>query len=440
MKVNFYVLQDLAPGVLIGMDFLNQYFAKLDFEKGKLQLKIDNLSIETKFLDGLFDRNRSYLVTRSFVKPSQVEVEKKVKITLPKNKVTVPSNPVNTLSPVETSNINQNVTLYDSEKLNQQTEVFTLSTAMSIRTKVEQLANIADEVGHADREKLILLLCRYKDNLDTFCPVIGGNSKVTPIKLDMIDDIPVKCTPYRLSIKERHILKELVQEYMDKGLVKHSNSPYAAPAMLVRKNSKIKKTRRQDLTKNDFRVVVDYKKVNSHIKSSAWPLERADDIFAQLANSKFYITVDLKNGFHQLPLEEQSQPVLAFVTQDASYVWTALPFGVCIGPNIFQRTMKEIFHDFGPEDLLIFMDDIIIHADSIPNLMKKFEDFSIRIQEVNLKLNLEKCQFLHTEIALLGHRISKDGIKVSQDKIKSIVDAKTPKNVKQVRQFLGLSG
>lgn len=69
LKVNFYVLQDLAPGVLIGMDFLNQYFAKLDFEKGKLQLKIGNLSIETKFLDGPFDRNRSYLVTRSFVKP-----------------------------------------------------------------------------------------------------------------------------------------------------------------------------------------------------------------------------------------------------------------------------------------------------------------------------------------------------------------------------------
>lgn len=57
---------------------------------------------------------------------------------------------------------------------------------------------------------------------------------------------------------------------------------------------------------------------------------------------------------------------------------------------------------------------------------------------MNLKQNLE--QFLHTEIALLGHRISKDGIKVSQDKIKSIVDAKTPKNVKQVRPFLGLSG
>ncbi|KAL1454394.1 hypothetical protein WDU94_010659 [Cyamophila willieti] len=117
-------------------------------------------------------------------------------------------------------------------------------------------------------------------------------------------------------------------------------------------------------------------------------------------------------------------------------MWTALPFGVSVGPNVFQRTMREIFKDFSPEDLLIFLDDLVIHAASIPELFKKFETFLARIEEVNLK----KCQFMYSEIALLGHRICKDGIKVSQDKIKSIIDAKPPKNVKQVRQFLGLTG
>lgn len=211
---NFHVLQNLAPGILLGMDFINQYFAKLDFEKGKISLQVGKSSIETKFLDGTFHRNKSYLVTKTPMRTVEGNDERKVTFDLPREVI---------LSPNSRSNIPcKSGRIEGRSEMTEQAEVFTLSTAMSIRVKIEQSANIADEVGHEDKETLILLLCKYKDTLDVISPVMGGNARVTPIKLDMVDDIPVKSTPYRLSIKERYIMKELVQEYMDKGLVREN--------------------------------------------------------------------------------------------------------------------------------------------------------------------------------------------------------------------------
>ncbi|KAL1454535.1 hypothetical protein WDU94_010771 [Cyamophila willieti] len=85
-------------------------------------------------------------------------------------------------------------------------------------------------------------------------------------------------------------------------------------------------------------------------------------------------------------------------------------------------------------------DDFVIHAPTFEEHWEKFEKVMLRLQEVNLKINFKKCQFGYSEIELLGHRVCSEGVKTSPAKISSIIDFKPPKTVKQVRQFLGLTG
>ncbi|KAL1447357.1 hypothetical protein WDU94_015595, partial [Cyamophila willieti] len=467
LETSILVIKNLVPDILIGMDFLRKFKAILDFDRGRLSLRTKSERIRTRFIEselcspngefflaGTYEQTThrgeecskarvkfsSHLETHNRIEDNQqvqvpIRTQKELKSILKKNGDNMkksPSNPVE----VVPHRVPETQGCIDVGILN----INELTSKLAVRKKLEDAANISPDVSFADKERLINILSRYKECLDAFSNDIGGNARVAPIKLTLKDNIPVRTPPYRVSLKERQIMAEIVEDMKRQGIVYNSSSPYASPALLVRKNSKVKKTRRQELTKDDFRLCVDYRGVNKHIDQSSWPLERAEDIFARLANSSYYITADLKSGFLQLPLDKESQMVLSAVTQDCSFAYNTLPFGVNCAPNLFQKTMREVFQDIKPEDLLIFMDDLVIHAQTIDELLKKFENVMKRMEEVNLKINLSKCQFLFSEIDLLGHRISKEGVMVSQSKVKSIVDFKAPKTVKQVRQFLGMSG
>ncbi|KAL1454602.1 hypothetical protein WDU94_010818 [Cyamophila willieti] len=182
-----------------------------------------------------------------------------------------------------------------------------LTSKLAVRKKLEDAANISPYVSFTDKERLINILSRYKECLDAFSNDIGGNARVAPIKLTLRDNIAVRTPPYRVSLKERQIMAEIVEDMKRRGIVYNSSSPYASPALLVRKNSKVKKTRRQELTKDDFRLCVEYRGVNKHIDQSSWPLERAEDIFARLAN---LILAKPNCKFTNVTLEKEEQYVI----------------------------------------------------------------------------------------------------------------------------------
>lgn len=491
--VKMYVVPKLYPRVLLGMDILGKYAANISLRTNTLTLYHDSQRATVRFAD--YENTKSVL-SGTYDGGSINVLDDKIKPKVSKKKVSFrksnsvwvfDSNQVNIPPQIKESSIqpkgilkylsssdsenqqefiskrdnNNNVNRHEIERnvkreksvvgLNQHSTLternmchcniaqVSIPDEIALQAKIESLVSIADGVKFEVTRELLQILSKYKNNFDTFAEKIGGNAKVPPIKLEMKDNIPVRVPPYRVSIKERHIQKEIIDEYIKSGIVVKSKSNYSSPALLVRKNSGSKSIKRQNLTKDDLRLCVDYSKVNKHILGSAWPLERTEDILVQLSKSRYYITMDLKSGYHQLKLDEASRNVLAFSTPDGLYAWTVIPFGVSLGPNIFQMTMREIFNDFSPDEILIFLDDFVVHAKTIPQLFQKFEKVMKRVQEVNLIINLKKCQFLFEEINLLGHRVSFDGVKTSPEKIKAVVEYKPPKTVKQIRQFLGLT-
>jgi hypothetical protein len=130
----------------------------------------------------------------------------------------------------------------------------------------------------------------------------------------------------------------------------------------------------------------------------------------------------------------------ALVTKAGLYDWTVMPFGLKNTTSTFSRTMAEVFKDLGTRFLKIFVDDLNVHSENWGEHLQHLDKVLYRLREVNLKLNPNKCCFAKKEIVFLGHRVSKEGIQPDPGKIQAVLNFPTPRNVTNVRSFLGLTG
>ncbi|GJS50698.1 reverse transcriptase domain-containing protein [Tanacetum coccineum] len=117
-----------------------------------------------------------------------------------------------------------------------------------------------------------------------------------------------------------------------------------------------------------------------------------------------------------------------------------MPFGLCNAPGTFQRCMMAIFHDMIEKTMEVFMDDFLVFRDSFDSCLSNLEKMLKRCEDTNLVLNWEKCHFMCREGIVLGHKISKSGIKVDRAKVDVIAKLPHPTTVKGVRSFLGHAG
>ena len=125
-------------------------------------------------------------------------------------------------------------------------------------------------------------------------------------------------------------MKEILDGQLRKGMISHSQSPYASPAFLVPKPG------------GKFRCVVDMRLLNKHVEKSTWPIPRIYEILDKLAGSNYYSSLDLVDGFHQCPLHEDSRKYTAFITQVGTFEYNTTPMGLISSPNHFQFVMQTI--------------------------------------------------------------------------------------------------
>jgi len=117
-----------------------------------------------------------------------------------------------------------------------------------------------------------------------------------------------------------------------------------------------------------------------------------------------------------------------------------MPFGLCNAPATFQRCMLGLFSDMVECFLKNFIDDFSIYEDSFDQCLHHFELVLQRCKEKNLTLNWRKCHFMVRRGIVLGHEISRRGIKVDNAKIEVIAKFPPPKGIKDIRSFLGHAG
>jgi hypothetical protein len=278
-----------------------------------------------------------------------------------------------------------------------------------------------DELGAMKR-----LITKYKD-LFPKAEVPIGQAKVKPVEFNTGDAKPVWQPVRRLAQKEKEYVKEQVEEMQRNSIIEPSRSPWQSPIHLVKAPEK-------PGTPAQYRIVGDYRKLNEVLLESRYPLPLIPDLLDQLKGSRYFTTLDLTQGFHQILVAKSSSDRLSITTTSGTFRPWVLPFGTNCSAAIFQQTMHEIFGDLLGKDLTsVYIDDIAFGQVTFHKHLQALERVFQRLRDANLTVNVKKCHFAMPQVKLLGFILSESRIAQDPDKIKSVKKWPRPVTVTDVR-------
>ena len=234
--------------------------------------------------------------------------------------------------------------------------------------------------------------------------------------------IKARSLPYAMRSKVEDELKRLQQE----GIIR--------PVQYCEWGTPIVPVCKPD---GSIRICGDYKlTVNRFAALDRYPLPRVEDLYATLAGGQKFTKIDLSHAYSQIELDEPSRALTTITTHIGLFQYTRLPFGINSAPAIFQRTIDNLIKDI--PFTCAYLDDILISGRTDDEHLQTLSIVLERLNEHGLKLKRSKCEFLRDSVCYLGYRLDSSGLHIVRDKIKPILEAPEPRNIIELRSFLGM--
>ncbi|UYV72257.1 K02A2.6-like [Cordylochernes scorpioides] len=237
----------------------------------------------------------------------------------------------------------------------------------------------------------------------------------------------VSAKPYRLENTKRNWLNVKIRSMLSEGIIRPSNSAFASPCIVIPKKN------------GDYRLCVDYRRINDETLLDPFPFPRIDDIINVFGGCRFFSKLDLKDGFWQLGVSENTRKYTAFVTPSGHYEFLKLPFGWKNSPAKFQRIMTTILGDLLGDKVVAYIDDICCGGYTQEDCSILTHRILERLTTAGLVLNLDKCQFCVPRIDLLGRVIDGDTKKIRAEVTEKVRNMKRPYNLRSLQCFTGLT-
>lgn len=289
-----------------------------------------------------------------------------------------------------------------------------------------------DHLNQEEKSEILKLCKHYKDLFKKPEDTLTCNSDVMH-EIKTKDNEPI----FQRARRFPHAIKTQIKEHIDKllkeNIIRPSQSPWGSPVNLVSKKLDASGTRKT-------RLVIDYRAINEKTVDDRYPIPNIEDILDKLGRCQYFTTLDLASGYHQIKMHPESITKTAFNTEFGHHEFLRMPFGLKNSPATFQRVMDDVLKDILNKYCMVYLDDIIIFSPSLEEHIKHLKSVFDRLRNANLKLQLDKCEFLRKETEYLGHVITPNGIKPNPKKIQVIQNFPIPKTQKEIRSFLGLLG
>lgn len=289
-----------------------------------------------------------------------------------------------------------------------------------------------EHLNREEFEKVDGLLKKYRKTFYQESENLSFTHKIKH-KINTTHEDPIYVKSYRYPEIHREEVDKQIKEMLEQEIIRHSTSPYSAPIWVVPKKEDASGIQK-------WRIVVDYRKLNNITIDDKYPIPIMDEILDKLGRCMYFTTLDLTKGFYQIEVEPSDRHKTAFSTRNGHFEFLRMPFGLKNAPATFQRLMNTVLDGLIGKDCLVYLDDIIVFNTSLQEHIESLDRVLKRLSEANLKVQLDKSEFLRRQTEFLGHIVTPQGIKPNPNKIKAIINYPIPKTEKQIKQFLGLAG
>jgi hypothetical protein len=239
---------------------------------------------------------------------------------------------------------------------------------------------------------------------------------------------PISKRPYRMDVKDLAKLKKQIEELLSKGFIRPSSSPWRSPTLFIDKKD------------GSRRLCIDYRSLNEITIKNKYPLPRIEDLFDHMRGAKVFSKIDLRSGYHQLKIRMEDIPKTAFTSRYGLYEFTMMSFGLTNAPAYFMYLMNKVFMEYLDKFVVVFIDDILVFSRSEEEHEEHLRLVLQKLLEHQLYAKFSKCDFWLKEVSFLGHIITDGGIAVDPSKVRDVLNWSPPKNVLEIRSFLGLAG
>jgi hypothetical protein len=236
--------------------------------------------------------------------------------------------------------------------------------------------------------------------------------------------------PNRLQSKnKREATREFVKNALATGLIEPSQAESWSQILLTPKSN------------GKWRFCVDYRLLNQETRSMGWPLPNIKQMLERIGEKKpkFFAVLDLTQGYYQMAISKKARHLTAFRTSEGLFQFCRLPMGLKSAPAYFQAAMQQkVLAELLYQICEVYLDDIIVFAETEEELLANLEKIFKRLQEYNITLNPEKVKIGLRSIEYVGHVIDQDGLSFSKEKIDDVLATPKPQTHKQMKSFLGL--
>ena len=275
-----------------------------------------------------------------------------------------------------------------------------------------------------DKKKVLALLLRYFDLFSS-----GDRYGQTDLVEHCITLVPgtqpIKLKNRPLNPAMVQDLKEQLDNWTKQDVIEESSSPWSFQLLPVKKkNGKI-------------RWCIDFRKLNDATIKDAYPLPNIDDLMARLAGNQVFTTLDQTGAYHVVPIKKEDRDKTAFQTPFGLYQFKAMAFGLCNAPSTYSRLIQKVLEDIPQEVALAYLDDTLIVGKNLEDHLSNLEKVLQRFQASGLTLQPSKCSLMKESVDFLGHRLCPEGIRPLDGHLKLIQEWPQPKNIRDVRSFLG---
>ncbi|CAI7783536.1 unnamed protein product [Closterium sp. NIES-53] len=238
---------------------------------------------------------------------------------------------------------------------------------------------------------------------------------------------PTFRAPYRLSPTELADMKKQIEYLLEKRLIRPSTSPYGAPVLFTPKPD------------GSLRMCIDYRALNNQTIKNKYLIPRIDDLLDQLRGATVFSKLDLRSGYWQIRVADNSIHKAAFRTRYGSYEYLVMPFGLTNAPATFQVEMNHILRPLLDECVVVYLDDILIYSKDMKQHVEHLRRVFEILRRERFYVKLSKSEFALKNVQFLGHMVIAQGVHVDPKKIEAVRTWKTPENVKELQQFLGFA-